>query len=119
MDLVADPRFSSNHLRTENHEALYAELESSLSNKPVPQWLEILNQGGIPCGPINNVEQVVNDPHVLDRNMIVSASSAQGVEFRMPGNPVKMSGYEDPATRKAAPALDQDRSAIMEFINTD
>ena len=65
------------------------------------------------------MEQVVNDPHVVHRNMIVSATSEKGAEFRMPGNPVKMSGYEDPATRKAAPVLDQDRTAILDFINAD
>ncbi len=118
-DLAADPRFESNHLRTENHADLYLELEKSLAEKPIAYWLEILGIGGIPCGPINNIEQVVNDPHVRDRNMIVSAKSASGVEFSMPGNPVKFSEYPDNKTRKAAPILDQDRNAILEFIATD
>jgi CoA:oxalate CoA-transferase len=51
--------------------------------------------------------------------MIVSATSETGATFRMPGNPVKLSAYDDPATRKAAPRQDQDRDAILAWLEQE
>ena len=116
MEFVNDPRFSTNYARTENHQVLYQELESALADKSVSEWLEIFYQGGIPCGPINNVEQVINHPQVAARNMIVSAEGESGREFKMPGNPIKFSAYDDPTTRAAIPGHDANREAILEFL---
>lgn len=118
-DLSEDPRFLTNQDRTCNFTELHAELEKRLADKPAAQWLDILNEAGIPCGPINNIEQVVNDPQVAARNMIVSATSETGAIFRMPGNPIKLSAYDDPATRKAAPRQDQDRDAILAWLRQE
>ncbi len=115
-DLTADKRFDSNQGRTEHGRELYERLESALSRKPVSEWLEILTEGGIPCGPINNIEQVVNDPHVAARNMIVTARGASGHEFRMPGNPLKFSTYPDPPNRGAIPDHDADREAVLGLL---
>ena len=118
-ELIEDPRFVTNPDRTEHCDALYEELEKVLAHKTSAEWLDVLNQAGIPCGPINDIGHVVEDPHVLERNMIVSAMSGTGAEFRMPGNPIKLSSYHDPDTRQAAPALDGHRDSIMAFINGD
>ena len=118
-ELSEDPRFLTNPDRTCNFAELHAELEKRLADKPAAQWLDILGEAGIPCGPINNIEQVVNDPQVAARNMIVSATSETGAIFRMPGNPVKLSAYDDPATRKAAPRQDQDRDAILAWLGQE
>ena len=118
-DLLEDERFESNADRTNNYQALYGELEKTLGNREVSDWLEILQSAGIPSGPINNIEQVVNDPHIRARNMIVTAQNEDGTEFRMPGNPVKFSGYDDPPTRRAAPRHDQNREAILNEIFGD
>ena len=118
-ELSEDPRFLTNPDRTSNFAELHVELEKRLADKPAAQWLDILGEAGIPCGPINNIEQVVNDPQVAARNMIVSATSETGAIFRMPGNPVKLSAYDDPATRKAAPRQDQDRDAILAWLEQE
>ncbi|MDF3075727.1 MAG: uctC, partial [Alphaproteobacteria bacterium] len=68
---------------------------------------------GVPCGPLNNVEQALNDPQVLSRNMVVSAPDATVGELKMAGNPIKLSGFADPSTRGHAPDLDADRAAIL------
>ena len=115
-DMLEDSRFKSNSLRTEHYQTLFFEIEKSLQEKPVSDWLVILENAGIPCGPINNIEQVVNDVHVQDRNMIVSSQSASGHVFKMPGNPIKFSDYDDPSTRDGAPQLDQHREEILGFI---
>ncbi len=122
-DLPEDSRFRSNNLRTENYQALHDEIERSLKRKPVARWLTVLQEGGIPCGPINNIEQVVNDPHIRYRNMIISVAADQesgGTQsIRMPGNPIKFSAYDDPKTRPRAPRLDEHRQQILEFLQEE
>lgn len=115
-DLISDERYATNASRTEHHESLYRELETALQEKTVDEWLELFNQHGIPCGPINSVQEVVEDRQVLSRNMIVSATGNQGLVFRMSGNPIKFSGCEDASTRGAIPNCDGDRAAILEFL---
>ena len=115
-DLAADSDFKTNDLRTLNHDRLKSELEATLAGKSVNDWLTILGDAGVPCGPINNVEQVVNDEHVAARNMIISATDKEAGVTRMAGNPIKFSAFEDPRERQPAPDLDADREAILHLI---
>ncbi len=111
--LSENPLFNSNPLRTEHHAALKDELENALSLKKVAAWLDILEQAGVPSGPINSVDQVLSDPQVQARNMVVSAVDESAGALKMAGNPIKMSAFDDPPTRSPAPGLDADRQAII------
>ncbi|HEY1708838.1 MAG TPA: CoA transferase [Rhizomicrobium sp.] len=114
--MIADARFTSNGKRMQNHEALHQEMESALSARSSQDWLGVLDAEGIPCGPLNNVAAVMADPQVRHRNMIVTANDPDLGPIRMQGNPVKLSAYEDPPTRPAAPDLDADRTAILDWL---
>ncbi len=112
-ELAEDPDFKSNDLRTQNHERLKQELERTLSTRDTEHWLEILGTAGVPSGPINDLAQVVHDPHVAARNMIIRSQDPEIGEVRMAGNPVKLSAFADPEERRAAPDLDADRKQIL------
>ncbi len=114
--LATREAFRDNDRRTENHAALKAEIEGALAHKSASEWLEILQGAGVPCAPINDIEQVVNDAHVNARNMIIHSLDAHGHRASMAGNPIKVSGFDDPATRPAAPELDADREAILALL---
>ncbi len=116
-DLLADPDFETNDLRTENHARLKAEIEKTMTTRPAEQWLAAIGAAGVPCGPINNVAQVVDDPHIAARNMIIHATDPEAGEVRMAGNPVKISGFDDPTERPAAPDLDADRAAVLDLLH--
>ena len=116
-DLLADPDFETNDLRTENHARLKAEIEKTMTTRPAEQWLAAIGAAGVPCGPINNVAQVVDDPHIAARNMIIHATDPEAGEVRMAGNPVKISGFDDPPERPAAPDLDADRAAVLDLLH--
>ena len=117
-DLATDPRFTSNELRCEHVDELRNEMEGALRTQPSAYWLSLLEKAGIPSGPINNIEQVLQDPQVIARNMIVEAHDPAIGRVRMPGNPVKMSAFPDPHERAPAPDLDADRAAILEFLKS-
>jgi CoA:oxalate CoA-transferase len=115
-DLLDDERFASNAGRTRHAEALKPRLEAALADRETEAWLRALGQAGVPCGPIQDVAQVLQDPQVLARNMVVTATDDSGATLRMAGNPIKLSAHEDPPTRRAAPDLDADRAAILKEL---
>jgi CoA:oxalate CoA-transferase len=116
--LPDDPRFASNAARCDNADALKAEIETALRERPVSRWIDTLQQAGVPCGPINTVADVAADPHIKTRNMIVAGKTSSGATLMMAGNPVKLSGFPDPATRDRAPRLDEHRDAILKELET-
>jgi CoA:oxalate CoA-transferase len=111
--LARDARFRSNEDRTRNVEALKTLLEEALAARSADEWLALLEQAGIPCGPLNDVAAVVADPQVLARNMVVTVEDAVAGPLLLAGNPVKLSGVADPAAREPAPELDEHRARIL------
>ena len=109
-----DPRFAANPARVLNLVALHAEMEAALAAQTAKQWLALLEAEGVPCAPISDIAAVMADPQVLARNMIVTANDPQLGPVRMQGNPIKLSAYDDPATRLSAPDLNGNRAAILE-----
>lgn len=116
--LANDPRFSSNEQRTQHHAALKTELESALACRSAADWLAALGEAGVPCGPIQDVAQVMVDPQIAARNMIVTVRDGAAGELRMAGNPIKLSAFEDPEQRSPAPELDADREQILSELDS-
>jgi len=103
--LADDPRFATNASRSEHHAALAAALDDALGAAPVARWLERLQAAGIPCGPVNDIAAVFEDPQVAARNMLVTVQDERLPGFRVAGNPVKLSGYADAPHRGPVPDL--------------
>ncbi|CAB3751195.1 CoA:oxalate CoA-transferase [Paraburkholderia solisilvae] len=108
-ELAADARFATNADRIAHEAQLKAELEAALSRETAAHWLEVIHAAGVPVGPVLNVEEAAKLPQTEARNMLIEAGG-----LRMPGNPVKISGYPDPRVRTGAPTLDQHGAALRE-----
>lgn len=67
----------------------------------------------MPAGPINNIEQALNNPQVAARNMLISVTDPVLGPVRIAGTPLKFSAFDDPKERRVAPDLDQDRARIL------
>ena len=113
-DLPIDGRFISNDARIGNANALAKEIERALATSSTAVWLARLEAAGIPCAPIQNVREVVSDPQVLARNMVIRAGGEP-----MAGNPIKLSAYPDPPTRPQAPELDSSRASLLAELGLD
>ena len=98
-----DLRFIGNEARTRHADELGALIESALVSEPAGVWLERLEQAGVPSGPINDIAEVMTDPAVRARNMIVGVELPGGTTLEIAGNPVKLSAHEDPKARPPAP----------------
>jgi CoA:oxalate CoA-transferase len=115
-ELATDPRFRTNHDRVVNALALQDAIESALASRTAQDWLVRLEEAGVPHGPLNNVADVMTDPQVAARNMVVTALDPELGPLKMQGNPIKLSAFDDPATRKPAPDLDADREDILSWL---
>ena len=113
LELYKDAKFKTNANRNKNIEELKKILEDKLKDKTTSEWCKVLEAKRIPCGPINNIKEAVESPQTKARNMIVSAMHNKIGEFKMAGNPIKMSSYEDKNTRGEIPNLDQHREKIL------
>jgi CoA:oxalate CoA-transferase len=112
-ELADDARFLSNFKRTRHHAALTEEIELCLARDGLENWLRRLLDAGIPCSPINTIDQALNDPQVLARNMVAWSSDPIAGRLMMAGNPIKMTGLDDSTEKPAAPHLDHDRVRIL------
>ena len=92
-NLAADPDFETNHLRTRNNARLKVEIEKTLATKESNAWLGIIGDAGVPCGPINNIAQVIDDVHVQARNMIIRSHDPTAGEVRMAGQSHQIVGF--------------------------
>ena len=116
-DLIMDEKFKSNSLRSENMNELKKILEQKLINKTTNEWVKNLESLKIPCGPIFNIKEAVENPQVEARNMIVKAYHKVIGDFKLAGNPIKMSTYKDEKTRGDIPDLDEHREKIIKEFN--
>ncbi|MEQ9123083.1 MAG: CaiB/BaiF CoA-transferase family protein, partial [Alphaproteobacteria bacterium] len=112
-DLKDDPRYETNRSRNEHQPILEKEIEGILATRDTADWLAELDPAGIPASGINNVKQVMAHPQVGPRHMIIEVDDPKVGRIKVAGNPVKVSGYDDPLERPTAPDVDQDRERIL------
>jgi CoA:oxalate CoA-transferase len=111
-ELVDDERFRSNAARTKNQKLLKGILDGIFSARTVDAWIEALDGAGIPCGPINTIDRVLDNPQVLARDMIVEVEHPVAGPLKMPGVPIKLS--ETPGEVSGpAPLLGQHTNQIL------
>ncbi len=90
-ELLEDPRFATNALRAENHAALQPIIAQVTHTKTVQEWIDIMEKAGVPCGPINTIDQVVAHPQVQAREMITTIHDPNVGPIRITGSPITLS----------------------------
>lgn len=90
-ELLEDPRFTTNALRTEHQAELFPLIAEVTRTKTAAEWIRIMEEAGVPCGPINTVDKVVEDPQIKARGMIVEIDQGEVGKVRIAGFPIKFS----------------------------
>jgi crotonobetainyl-CoA:carnitine CoA-transferase CaiB-like acyl-CoA transferase len=111
-DLLSDERFTDNTDRMRNREPLVAELESVLTVRTTDEWVTVLTDGGVPCGPIRDYKEVFDDPHTQAREMSIEMHHPVEGMIKGLGIPIKMSGTPG-QVRSAAPLLGQHTDEVL------
>ena len=102
-DLLQDTRFKTNDDRVAHRAECVGLLSEIFRTRTVAEWVEVIERAGVPCGPINRVDDVVNNPQVQARNMIAELSHPNVPDLRIPNSPLKLA--ETPAAIKRPPPL--------------
>ncbi len=114
-----EPRFATNAARCDNHALLKRLIEAVTLEQPAAHWIAKLEAAGLPTARVQDMAEVLRDPQLLARAMVLPVDpDAKGNRFTAPGNPIKMSTLPERDHRPAAPRLDGDRKAILNWLNT-
>jgi CoA:oxalate CoA-transferase len=116
-EISKDAKFNTNSLRSENMDDLKKILEDKLIVKNTGEWVSEMEKEKIPCGPIFNIKEAVENPQIEARNMIVKAHHKVLADFKLAGNPINMSNYKDEKTRGDIHDLDEHREKILKDFN--
>lgn len=111
-DLAADERYATAGGRNRNRDTLIPPIAEAMLARTMQEWVQILQAANVPCGPIYNIEQVFQDPHVRHRGMQLSLPHAAGVDTPAVANPIRM---RDTPIRygRAAPTLGQHTDDVL------
>jgi glutaryl-CoA transferase len=110
-DLATDPRFATNPQRVRNRRELIPQLQEQFLQRDSEEWLSALRGVGIPCGPINTVSQIFNDPQIQARGLVWECDHPKAGKIKLSGSPMHLS--ETPTRLyKAPPLLGEDDKKI-------
>ena len=112
VDLQEDDRFKDNNSRMKNLEALAPILQEELLKKTSNEWIKIFDDKGLPCGPINSITEMHNDPHTLDRKMVIEVDNKKAGKSKAIGMPIKFSDT-NANTEIGAPNFGQHTDEIL------
>jgi len=90
-DLCLDPRFQSHPDRLKNFDIFEPLLNELMRTRTTSEWIALLDPAGIMCGPVNDIAQVVNDPHIVERDMVVEVDHSRAGKLKVVGTPMKFS----------------------------
>jgi crotonobetainyl-CoA:carnitine CoA-transferase CaiB-like acyl-CoA transferase len=118
-ELASDPRFVTNRLRIQNRSELNAIIEPIFRSKSKRHWIEALGKATVPCGPVNQLNEVFEEPQVKAREMVITMHHPKRQTMPLLANPIKFS--ETPIQyRSAPPALGEHTDQVLrELLGVD
>ena len=117
-ELAKDPRFATNPARVKHRSVLVPLLAERIARKPMHFWSEALEAAGVPCGPINDLAQVFDDPQVQHRGMRIELPHPTAGKVPLVASPIKLS--RTPVEhRTAPPLLGQHTDEVLAGIGLD
>ncbi|QQK77501.1 CoA transferase [Salicibibacter cibarius] len=107
-----DERFTTNRDRIEHRDELRSFLEDAFSQRPAAEWEEQLTNHGVPCGAVNNIEQVFDHPQVRHREMVQTGEHETLGETTFVRNPIRANG-ETLSIDQAPPVLGANTEEVL------
>jgi crotonobetainyl-CoA:carnitine CoA-transferase CaiB-like acyl-CoA transferase len=117
-ELGADPRFATNTDRMKNLKALVPILGDALKKKPSAHWVSVFEAEGVPVGPVNKTSDMVADPQVKAREMVIEVDHPKAGRVKAIGHPVKFSETRA-EWKRPAPLLGQHTREVLKGLGYD
>ena len=115
VDLIDDERYVDGYHRTLNYDALIPELESAMLRKPAQTWLRELGEVGIPCGPVNRIDQVLADPQIQHRGAMVEVPHSRVGAVPVVNSPLRFS-RTPVGNLRPAPDLGEHNESVLKDL---
>jgi crotonobetainyl-CoA:carnitine CoA-transferase CaiB-like acyl-CoA transferase len=106
------PEFATNALRAENRAAINAEIEARTERETSAHWIKVLNEAGVPCSPVMNLEQVFADPQAIDQQAVVTVEHPGHGPVSMLGSALHIDEAPLPV-RRPAPELGEHTTEVL------
>jgi formyl-CoA transferase len=113
-----DPEFATNPKRVAARDRLVPMIAEIVATRPAADWLKLLEEAGIPAGPINTISQALADPQAVHRGMRVNAEGGALGGVPMVGSPIRIDGERSDAPLPP-PALGEHCDLLREMIGDD
>lgn len=111
-DWLEKPEWKTAEGRTADRAALNAAIGEVTSQKPSEYWIALLEEAGIPCGPINNIREVFEDPQVQHLGMVWDVPHAKLGKAGVVRTPINIEGHR-PGIRRGVPGLGEHADEIL------
>lgn len=128
-DLYDDPNYATIRNRSDNREKLNQEVGQALASQNSEHWIELFNDVGIPCGPVNQIDEVFDDPQVKHLGMAATVASGALGNIDLVAQPMTLSRSQNSLVRatpergentdEILPELGYDRGRIAQLRNQD
>jgi crotonobetainyl-CoA:carnitine CoA-transferase CaiB-like acyl-CoA transferase len=116
--LAEDPRFATNQGRVEHQDTLRPLLAERVRTRSRQQWLDRLKQAGVPSGAVRDLAEMLSDPQLVDRMMVLPMTHPKAGPMQVLGVPVKM-GDTPGSVRTPPPVLGQHTHAVLGELGYD
>jgi len=116
---AADERFATNPARVAHRAEIVALIKQVTVTRTTSEWVSSLERAGVPCGPINAIDQVFADPHVQARGLRVAMAHPHAEAVSMVANPIRLSATPV-EYRRAPPLLGQHTAEVLaDWLSVD
>jgi crotonobetainyl-CoA:carnitine CoA-transferase CaiB-like acyl-CoA transferase len=116
-DLRDDPRFETNVKRAENIDTVDSIIQGHFHGHKRDELVETLLENGVPCGPVRTLEEVVDDPHLKEREMITEIEHPEFGQITVPGQPIRLSQADLPDIEPSPTKGEDNRDVYREYLN--
>jgi crotonobetainyl-CoA:carnitine CoA-transferase CaiB-like acyl-CoA transferase len=118
-DLIENPDFATVVARARNRPALNAHLGEIIRRHPNAYWVELLNKVGVPCGPINTIDQTFADPQVQYLGIAKPVGHPKLGPQKVVGQPIHLSGYPQPDELRPTPDQGEHTDTVLRDLGYD
>src|SRR6516162_7249380 len=118
-DLLSNPDFATVVARAKNRTALIAHLNEIMRQHPNAYWVELLTKVGVPCGPINTIDQTFADPQVQHLGIARPVAHPKLGRQKVVGQPIHMTLHPQPAELRPTPDQGEHTDAVLRELGYD